>query len=39
MAPDVPRKMKAVQLVELRQPYEIREVDVPTDLDPPGIQA
>lgn len=28
--------MKAVQIVELNKPYEIREVDVPTKLDPPG---
>jgi hypothetical protein len=36
MAPEIPKRMKAVQLVEFKRPYEIREVDVPTNLDPPG---
>lgn len=36
MAPDIPKKMKAIQIMELNKPYEIHEVDVPTDLDPPG---
>jgi hypothetical protein len=36
MAPEIPKRMKAVQLVEINRPYEIREVDVPTNLDPPG---
>ena len=36
MAPKIPQKMKAVQLVEVNVPYEIREVDVPAKLDPSG---
>lgn len=35
-APEIPQKMKAVQLVEIKKPYEIRDVDVPINLDPPG---
>ncbi|KAI5358536.1 Putative GroES-like superfamily, alcohol dehydrogenase-like, NAD(P)-binding domain superfamily [Septoria linicola] len=29
---NIPKKMKAVQVVEYKKPYEIREVDVPSDL-------
>lgn len=36
MALEIPKRMKAIQLVEFRRPYEIREVDVPINLDPPG---
>jgi hypothetical protein len=36
MAAQIPRRMKAVQLVEFDRRYEVREVDVPTDLDPIG---
>ena len=36
MAPEIPEKMKAIQILEFNKPYEIREVDVPTSLDPPG---
>ena len=27
--PQIPKKMKAIQVVEFKKPYEIREVDVP----------
>lgn len=30
--PELPKKMKAVQVVEYKKPYKINEVDVPTDL-------
>ncbi|KAK3700028.1 hypothetical protein LTR37_016188 [Vermiconidia calcicola] len=29
---DLPKKMRAIQVVEFNKPYEINEVDVPTDL-------
>lgn len=32
----IPKTMKAVQLVKVGEPYEILEVNVPTNLDPPG---
>lgn len=33
-AEEIPKKMKAVQVIEYKKPYEIREVDVPSDLGP-----
>ena len=33
----VPKKMKAIQVVEYNKPYEIREVDVPQDLQPTDL--
>lgn len=36
MAPEIPQKMKAIQIVDFNKPYEIREVDTPTNLDPSG---
>ncbi|KFY51101.1 hypothetical protein V496_08931 [Pseudogymnoascus sp. VKM F-4515 (FW-2607)] len=37
MAPEIPKRMKAIQLVEFKRPYEIREIDVPINLDPPDL--
>jgi len=34
---NVPRKMKAVQVVEFNKPYQINDVDVPTDLAPQDL--
>ena len=34
---NVPRKMKAIQVIEYNQPYQLREVDVPRDLAPPDL--
>ena len=36
MAPEIPKKMKAIQIAEFNKPCEICEVDTPTNLDPPG---
>ena len=35
--PDLPTKMKAVQVVEFNKPYQINTVDVPTDLHPTDL--
>nr|POE90208.1 alcohol dehydrogenase 5 [Quercus suber] len=37
MAPEIPTRMKAVQIVEFNKPYETREINVPTDLEPPDL--
>ena len=34
---ELPKKMKAIQVVEFNKPYEIREIDVPTNLQPDDI--
>jgi D-arabinose 1-dehydrogenase-like Zn-dependent alcohol dehydrogenase len=34
---ELPKKMKAIQVVEFNKPYKINEVDVPTDLQPTDI--
>ncbi len=34
---DLPKKMKAIQVVEFKQPYQINEVDVPTKLQPTDL--
>lgn len=33
----LPKKMKAIQIVEFNKPYEIREVDVPHDISPDDL--
>ena len=35
--PDLPAKMKAVQVVEFDKPYQVNTVDVPTDLHPTDL--
>ncbi|KAF2430779.1 GroES-like protein [Tothia fuscella] len=37
MAAQTPKRMKAIQLVEFDSPYEVREVDIPTNLDPSDL--
>ncbi|KAK5173662.1 uncharacterized protein LTR77_002343 [Saxophila tyrrhenica] len=34
---NLPKKMKAIQVVEFNKPYQINEVKVPTELQPPDI--
>lgn len=34
---DLPKKMRAIQVVEFNKPYQINEVDVPSDLKPEDI--
>jgi len=34
---DLPKKMKAVQVVEFNKPYQLRDVDVPTGLQPTDL--
>lgn len=34
---DLPKRMKAVQVVEFKKPYEIREIDVPSNLAPTDL--
>ncbi|KAK3116288.1 hypothetical protein LTR53_003540 [Teratosphaeriaceae sp. CCFEE 6253] len=36
-AEDLPAKMKAIQVVEFKQPYKIQDVDVPADLQPNDV--
>ncbi|KAK5109743.1 hypothetical protein LTR62_006583 [Meristemomyces frigidus] len=35
--PEIPKTMKAVQVIEYKNPYEIRTVPVPTDLKPTDL--
>lgn len=34
---NIPKKMKAIQVVEYKKPYEINEVDVPSELGPADL--
>jgi len=34
MPTDIPQKMKAIQVTEYKRPYVLRDVDVPSDLEP-----
>lgn len=34
---NLPKKMKAIQVVEYKKPYKINEVDVPTDIGPDDL--